>query len=242
MSSFFYNLGRKTGGVFLKGKWIYQSAFGSDEEGIKAERIFGKNLAQNCINEIQVDINPTLNQLIQEIGNNLHSCLKNQLYQFDFIIQYTKDINAYAFPGGYIFITHGLLDQIKDSKDEIAFVLAHEMMHVVMGHSMGRIYSDYSTKVVTNILSRYNKFGPVARQIIGSFINSNYSQENEFEADAYGINLLNTAGYDPAKSEILLNRLKLAAPENLKILNYFNSHPPLNNRIFQIKKQILQFP
>ncbi len=231
----FYKLGQKAGETYAKGKWYLHSAFGSQEEAIKAEYLLGKKLAKEMLADIYIDVNPKLNELVKGIGNKLSYRLTNKYRKFTFYIQYTKDVNAFALPGGFIFITYGLLKKIEKEPDEIAFVLAHEMMHVVLGHSIGRILTKYSTQVITTILMKYSKFGAIAKQVIGKFINSSYSRENELEADSMGVKLMNAAGYNSKGSEKLLMRLDKITADNFKFFNYFNSHPPITERIEKIQ-------
>ena len=223
----------------LRGKWLYKSVFGSEEDAVVAEQKMGVILANNLMDDIDIVEDPSMQNLINEIGMNLCKQLKNQRREFRFYILRSKDINAFALPGGYIFITLGLLNRIKNYQDEIAFVLSHEIMHVILGHPMSRIFAEYSTQLISSVLMRVKKISAIANQLITKYIRSNYSQENELEADAYGISLMQAVGYDSLQAKNLLGRLNSDSSDNPKILNYFQSHPPINERIKQINS-ILQ--
>jgi len=237
MEEFFKKIGRKTGELYNRGRWYWRSSAGTENEAIEAEYILGKNLARDLITDISIDTNPDLNELLLNVGKELEYPLKNKNRKFHFYIHYTKDVNAYALPGGFIFITYGLLDQIKDEPDELAFVLAHEMMHVVLNHPIQRIYNGYGTKILNVVLSKYTKMGAISKQVLGQFMNSNYSRDNEFEADAGGAALMIAAGYNNQKAANLLLRLENQSKKRPNLFSYFASHPPIVKRVVKLRKR-----
>jgi len=161
MDEIFKQLGRKGGELFNRSRWYWKSSTGDENEVIKAEYILGKNLAKDLISGISIDLNPELNELLQSVGKEMEYPLRNKKRKFHFYIHYTKDVNAYALPGGFIFITYGLLNQIKNYPDELAFVLGHEMMHVVLGHPIQRVFNGYGTKLLNVVLNKYTKMGAI---------------------------------------------------------------------------------
>lgn len=234
MEKFFINLGRKLGTTVNKGKWYYKSLFGSEDEAIEAEYIMGRELAANIGREMKIDNDPSLQSLLDEIGGKLIEKVINKQRKFKFNIVSTNDINAFALPGGFIFITNGLLNKIKLNKDEIAFVLSHEIMHVVLKHPINRILTDYSTQIISNIVMKGGTLGLIAKQVLSSLLRSSYSQDNEFEADNYAVRLMYSAGFDPQAAKTFLAKLEESSPENLPIYNYFLSHPPIDDRMEKI--------
>lgn len=235
MEELFKKLGRKSGEVFNRGRWFWKSTFSDDDEAIKSEYILGRNLTSDLLQKITIDSNPELNELLVTVGKNLEDPLKNKQRKFHYYIHYTEDVNAYALPGGFIFITYGLINQIKNEPDELAFVLAHEMMHVVLGHPIQRVFTNYGTKLLHVVLSRYTKMGTISKQVINQLMTSNYSRENEFEADAGGLALMKAAGYIADKSTDLLAKLDTSKQNG--IYNYFASHPPIKDRILKLNKR-----
>ena len=172
MEKFFENMGRKLGSSVSKGRWYYKSVFGSEEESIRAEHVVGKQLAQNVTQEMKIVREPVVQKLIDEIGGRLRQRVHNKQRSFRFSIAASSDINAFALPGGFVYITQGLFEQIADEHDEIAFVLAHEMMHVVLKHPMNRIIANYSTQMISNIVIKGGAMGMLARQIVGNLLNN----------------------------------------------------------------------
>lgn len=238
MDRFFINLGRKLGTTVNKGKWYYKSLLGSEDEAIEAEYLMGKTLAANIGQENAVVNNPSLQKLLDEIGGELVARIVNKKRKFKFQVVVTKDINAFALPGGFIFITASLLNKIELNRDEIAYILAHEIMHVVLKHPINRILTDYSARIISNLFIKGGTVGMIAKQLIDKLLRSSYSQENELEADNYAVRLMSSAGFDPHASKSVLKKLAATSPEDIPIYNYFLSHPAVKERIEKIEKVI----
>lgn len=238
MDEFFKKLGHMGGEVFNRGRWYWKSSVGDENVALKSEYILGKSIALDIISGISIDTNPELNELVQDVGDSLEYPLKNKHRKFHFYIQYTEDINAYALPGGFIFITYGLLNQIKDNVDELAFVLGHEMMHVVLRHPIQKVFSKFGTKVMNVVLSKYTKMGALSKQLLNQFIDSNYSQEKEFEADAGGLALMKAGGFEAKGARDLLLRIGQISKNGNIMLNYFSTHPTINERIKRIMNKV----
>jgi predicted Zn-dependent protease len=236
MEKFFINLGRKLGTAVNKGAWYYKSFLGSEDEAIEAEYVLGKTLAANIGREMKIINDPIQQNLLDEIGGKLIEKVVNKKRKFKFHVVVTNDINAFALPGGFIFVTHALLDKIGLNRNELAYVLSHEIMHVVLKHPINRILTDYSAQVISNIFMKGGAIGLIAKQLIGSLLRSSYSQDNELEADNYAVRLMNSAGFDPLASKSLLAKLAASSPENLPVYNYFLSHPIISERIEKIEK------
>ncbi len=234
MGKLIYNFGRKVGSAINKGKWYYQSTFGSEGDALKAELAVGRELARQISQQTKI-INDAAKQIIlDDVGHRLQQRLVNKKRGFKFYLIASKDINAFALPGGLIFITDLLFKRIADKRDEIAFVLAHEMMHIVFRHPMEKIFADYSTKVISRLLVKGGTLGLLAKQMLVNLLNSSYSQDKELEADEYAVRLSYRAGFNPRGAEALLSKLKNGSTENLAVFHYFLSHPPIEQRIAHI--------
>ena len=230
----FYKLGRIVGSSISKGKWYYQSIFGSEDEAIRAELLVGRELARQVKNQMTIINDQMGQQILDDIGGKLYGKIPNKKREFRFYLVNNKDINAFALPGGLIFLTYPLFNLIHQSPDEVAFVLAHEMMHVVFKHPIKQIFANYSMRFIMTVLTRGGSLGSVAEQMLGSLLKSAYSHESEFEADEYAVRLMYSAGFNPSGSKSLLRTLKKTSNEQLSIYNYFLSHPPIDDRIDKI--------
>lgn len=240
MEKFFINLGRKLGTTVNKGKWYYKSLFGSEDEAIEAEYIMGKALAANICREMKIDTHSFFQNILNEIGEKLIQKIINKKRRFKFHVLTTKEINAFALPGGFIFITDALLNKMEYNRDEIAYILAHEIMHVILKHPINRILTDFSAQVISNIFLKAGTLGVIVKKLIDSLLRSSYSQDNEFEADNYAVRLMNSAGFDPQAAYSALVKLAKDSPENLPIYNYFLSHPLISERIKKINTVLIK--
>ncbi len=239
MEKFFINLGRKLGTTVNRSKWYYKSLFGSEDEAIEAEYILGKALADNITREMKINHAPDRQNLLDEIGGKLVAKVVNKKRKFKFHVVESCDINAFALPGGFIFVTHALLDKIEMNRDELSYILAHEIMHVVLKHPINRILTDYSARIISNIFLKSGTIGLIARQLVDNLLRSNYSRDNEFEADNYAVRLMNSADFDPRASKVVLKKLAEIAPDDIPIYNYFLSHPSVKERIEKIDEVLI---
>lgn len=234
MEKFFINLGRRLGTAVNRGRWYYQSLFGSDDEALDAEYLMGKNLAASMGQELVVIDDPALQALLDEIGGKLASKVINKKRKFKFQAAASNEINAFALPGGFIFVTAALLKKVEFDREAIAYILAHEIMHVVLKHPINRILREYSAQIISNIFLKGGTVGMIARQLIGNLLRSSYSQDNEFEADNYAVRLMSSAGFNPQAAKSVLTKLAITSSADRSIYNYFLSHPAIEERIEKI--------
>ena len=238
MDKFFRYLGHKSGPSIRKGKWIYHSFFADKAKALESEFIVGRELSYHINRELQIIDDVEKGSLVLEIGNLLCTRVVNKDRKFNFRIVASKEVNAFALPGGFIYITKALMEKIQFNRDELAFVLAHEMVHVVLKHPVKRILSNFSLKIVENIVRTRGAAGQIAKRAISSFLRNGYSRENELDADRYGTKLIVSAGFDMRGAIGLLNHLNQNRSDNPDIFNYFSSHPPIDERIKQIHSMI----
>jgi predicted Zn-dependent protease len=236
MSNFFYTLGRKTARSLRKGKWIYSNYFGSEEEALSWEYAVGKELAKNSLKELTLTNDQSKIDLVADITKKLTAKALNKKRKFTFYIIESNDMNAFALPGGFIFITTGLIELCENNKDEISFVLAHEMVHIVRGHPLKRIMAEKTIAYAGKLIKAGNITSQFAKKIFIKFISSGYSQESELEADLLGMLLTNSAGFNPAAAISMLNKLENAHTQ----FNYFSTHPDIKDRVRFIHKKIYE--
>lgn len=238
MSGLFYHLGRKVGPKVRKAKWMWLSATGSEAETIAVEYEVGQDLAREVRSQLSQSQDQQNNQVLSEIGHRLAECVANKHRQFAFEAIQGSEPNAFALPGGFVFITQSLIDLCRHNEDEIAFILAHEMAHIMRGHAMNRIVSNSAIRIASRAASVRGVFSGWLRRVGVQFLESAYSQDMESEADRLGTRLVLTAGYDPQGGVKLFTRLgKLHSPGGQTHLSkYFSSHPPFGTRIDRINR------
>ena len=236
MEKFFRYLGHKAGPSIRKGKWLYHSFFADKSTALESEYLVGRELNSKVRQDLIIANDPELLKLITGIKDHLYTCVTNKQRKFEVEIIESNDLNAFALPGGFIYVTNALLKRCKFNRDEIAFILAHEMVHVVLKHPLKRILSNFSFKVIENMLRARGTAGQIAKQTLSSILRNGYSRENELEADLYAVKIMVSAGFDAKGAIKLLQHLQPGKEQNPEIFNYFSSHPPLNERIEKIKE------
>ncbi len=179
---------------------------------------------------------------VNRIGNEL---VKNSLaakteYKFDFyLLKDSENINAFALPGGQIFITAALLGELR-SPGQLAGVLGHEIGHVVARHSVRQMAkSNLTNGILQGILVASDPTGSSAQATayIGKLINMKFGREDELESDKIGIKFMAESGYDP-RSMIGVMKILQAASDGRTPTEFFSTHPSPKNRIAKIKEAI----
>jgi beta-barrel assembly-enhancing protease len=259
MAGFFFNLGKKIRPTMQKSKWVMQSLSGSEEEGIVAEYEMGKEQASLFAAEAPIEVDTSLAMIVNRIGGHLTDRMTNKQRKFTFHVVDLPEPNAFALPGGFIFVTTPLLgmcglsaenlqvlgDSFSMSKipgeirDEIAFVLGHEMAHVLRGHAMERMVNSTVVNTATRAIPVTGMMGRLLLGAGSKAMHSAYSQAQELEADELGARVAAAAGYVPGGAITMLQRLKeLSAKSDDGLGDYFATHPPFDIRIEALQKLI----
>ncbi len=238
MSGLFYNLGRKMGPKVRKAKWMWQSVAGSEADALKVEYEVGQDLACEVRQQLGPGRDDQTRGLLNEIGRRLAACTANQFRKFTFEIVEGTEPNAFALPGGFVFVTQSLVDLCSHNPDEVAFILGHEMAHIIRGHAMNRIISASAIAAVSRAAPVQGVLAGWLRRVGVQFVESAYSQDLESEADRFGVHLAAAAGYEPRACVQLfshLAELKTSARQ-IDLGSYFSSHPPFDVRIRNVNR------
>jgi predicted Zn-dependent protease len=165
-------------------------------------------------------------------------------YRFSFhVLADPKTINAFALPGGPIFITEGLLRQLM-SEAELAGVLGHEIGHVIARHASEHLAKARLTQGLIGAATVGTGDYTAAQvgQMVGSLINMRYGREDELESDALGIRIMAEAGYDP-RAMIRVMETLAKASSGSRQPEFFSTHPHPENRQLRIREEIARrFP
>ena len=161
------------------------------------------------------DEKPNLNTYVTQLGNAVAANSERQDVQYTFTVLNSADINAFALPGGYVYITRGLLT-LANNEAEVAGVLGHEIGHVTARHTaerMGQAQKAQVGAVVAQVLGQIVG-GDTGGQLAGAAageLGANYlgahSQDQEFEADSLGVRYLGAAQYDTQAMATFLDSL-----------------------------------
>jgi predicted Zn-dependent protease len=158
----------------------------------------GRQANARILKETPVYENPELEKLVQQVGEELASHSHRPELFYRFTVLDSTAINAFALPGGYIYITRGLLAYL-NSEAELAAVLGHEIGHVTARHSVRQ----QSTAAVTGILGAVVAASTGVQGVdtltdmAGTAIVRGYGRDHELEADRLGAEYLAKSGYDP---------------------------------------------
>ena len=184
--------------------------------------------------------------LVQRVGEGLvrQSMAAKSPYKFSFhVLADPKTVNAFALPGGPVFITEGLLRLLK-TEAELGGVLGHEIGHVIARHSSERLAKQQLTQNLLGALVVGSGDYTTAQigQMVGSMINMKYGREDELEADALGIRIMVEAGYDP-RGMIRVMEVLAKASGGSRQPEFVSTHPAPENRAERIKQAIAkQYP
>jgi predicted Zn-dependent protease len=186
-----------------------------------------------------------LQDLVDRVGARLVQAnpeLNQSPYNFEFHLLADPDtVNAFALPGGQIFITYGLLKLLK-TEDEIAGVLGHETVHVVGRHSNEQMAKAQLSNGLVGavIMAGGDDYGASAGQLaqfVSQLKNTAYSRDHEIESDVLAVRFLRRAGYDPKAMISVMEVLRKAAggrapPE------FLSTHPDPGHRVQRIEEEI----
>ncbi|MGB1042434.1 MAG: M48 family metalloprotease [Tenacibaculum sp.] len=185
--------------------------------------------------------NDNAQALVDKIGERLvnNTVAKQSGYQYEFhLLRDDRTINAFALPGGQIFITYALFSKLKN-EDQLAGVLGHEIGHVLGKHSNERITDANFWKLLTMGASVGADLGQLAQGIGQQTLLKN-GRGDELESDELGVRLMIDAGYNPEHLIGVMQILKAAAGPN-RVPEFQSSHPDPENRIEKIKEAIRKY-
>ncbi len=210
----------------------------------KQEIALGLQTAPIMANEYGgLSSDPAASARVAEVGARLVEANRKDIAQWRFqfhLLSDAKTVNAFALPGGQIFITQGLLKRLKND-DQLAGVLAHEIGHVAGRHSAAQLAKQQLTQGLTGavvIASGDANSGQVAA-VAGQLINLRYGRADELESDALALRFMPSAGYDPHAMLDVLRILKQASgPRGGPA--FFSTHPNPDLRIAELEKLLAQ--
>ena len=177
------------------------------------------------------------------------------------VILDTDEINAMATPGGHIFVSRGLID-CTESEDALAAVLAHEISHIQLGHSVSAIKASRTRAAVSDtakaglvttlatanaqsslrlndkdmkkVFEAVDTISNASNEVVKTLVNTGFSKEQEFEADKNALHLLNDAGYDAYAMLDMLGQLETSSSNT----GWGATHPSPKDRIKKVEKEL----
>ncbi len=210
------------------------------------EKQLGAEFDKQVRAQSEIYENESWNNYFNEIGQSIAAVSDRKDLDYKFTVIKSDDVNAFAVPGGYIYIYTGLLDVI-ENEAQLAAVTSHEISHVVARHSIKRIQQVMGIQILYQIVVG-EASSEALDAVIGLGLNvalSGYSREYEREADQYGVFYMEKAGYNPEGAIGLFSQLREAhggASESRSFFeNLFASHPETQERINNVEEQLGQY-
>ena len=194
-----------------------------------------------------LDPNPDDQSRVEAVGLKIvqGSPAASTPYEYQYhLLADSQTVNAFALPGGQIFITRALYDHLQ-SEAELAGVLGHETGHVVARHSAEQIAKTQLTQGLTGaaVIAAYDPNDPRSAgtaqmaMLIGQLVNLKFSRDDELEADYLGVCFMNDAGYDPQAMVQVMQVLE-SLSNGQQPPEFFSTHPDPGHRVQNIQNDI----
>jgi Zn-dependent protease with chaperone function len=214
----------------------------------------GKEAAAEVEREMQVVQNPEVEAWLNAIGAQLAKTPQANAYPYHFQLVNDESINAFALPGGPMFVHTGLI-KAADNEAQVAGVLAHEMSHVALRHGVSQMGKSNTWQTILGVAGAASGMvGGNVGSIVGTAVNqggqlgvgallSKYSRNAERDADLNGARMLAAAGYDPMEMARFFEKLKGEEGSRPKGMEaWFSSHPAPERRTETIAQDITFYP
>lgn len=229
-----------------------EAAFPFNKFGIKDEQELGRRFDVLVRSRLPLVEDPEVKLYVKSIVDRLAAALPPQPFPFTVNVLLHNSMNAFAVPGGYVFVHTGLLTEL-EHESELAGVLAHELAHVTQRHVANRIERAQTTSLLSMV-------GALAGAFLGGGGNSkgavmvgsmaagqaamlNYSRMDENEADEMGLQYLIAAGYNPRGLQGSFEKIrKKQWDSGITIPTYLSTHPDVGSRVNEINARIRGLP
>jgi len=203
----------------------------------------GRQNAEQINSQIPLVRDPIVTNYVRDLGLSIARTTPRADLDWQFFVVNSREVNAFALPGGFIYVNRGLIERAQDV-DELAGALGHEIGHVVRRHSVQQLEKRNGANLAVGLGCTLTRIcnSDVARaaiQVGGAALFARYSRTDEAEADSEAVLNVIAAGLDPRGIPALFRRLieeRRTAP--LRIAAFFASHPLEEDRIVATEREI----
>src|ERR1700694_463844 len=236
----------------LQGKMIRRSTlaalvllFAACSVSQDQEVALGRQNAAEINAQLPIVTDPAVSGYIQDLGQSIAKKTSRSDLDWHFYVVNTKQVNAFALPGGYVYVNRGLIESA-DRLDELTGTLGHEIGHVIQRHSVKQMQNaekaNAGLAVVCTLTSIcQNGLAQAAVQVGGTALFAKHSRLDELQADSEGVVNVTRAGYDPQGIPDLFQvLLKERQYQPTVVEGWFASHPLEETRIVRAKELIAQ--
>lgn len=210
------------------------------DEGKEIE--IGRQLAAVLLGSKPLHPDMKLQRYVNQLGRWISLQSERPDLPWTFVVLDDNGYNAFAAPGGYVFVTKGLIDRCAD-ESELAGILAHEITHVTARHHLQAMRKTAQSGVFTQLVASQIKTNAVGNLVASQLLAlgrnlyaRGLDQSDEFEADRRGVALAARAGFDPYGLPAALQVLRAAAPGNPMFTLALATHPPADQRLSQLQQ------
>ena len=211
------------------------------------EKAIGQDAAAQVEREAPMISEPRVSTYVTRLGTSLATKSDDRNREWQFRIVDAEVVNAFALPGGYVYVNRGLIERA-GSTSELAGVLGHEIAHVLLRHSAEQIEKAQKTNLgvsvvcgLTNICS--SDAARVAINVGGAALFARFSRRDELQADSAAVGVLLRAGYDPQGIASMFAKLLETREQRPDLVaGWFGSHPLEEDRIAAVVRVIRSTP
>lgn len=202
------------------------------------EIAIGKEMKKELEKEIKLHKNDEVQSYIDRMGKKMATRVNSPVPLRFHVVDDDKQVNAFAIPGGDIYIFTGLL-KLADDDSEVACVIGHEISHVTRRHIAQQLVQQLGLQTVLGLAVGKDPgvIKQLAAQLAGSGALLKFSRDDERDADEHGVPLCSKAGYDPSGFVRMFQKMKKLG-ESPKMLAFLQSHPLPSERIEDAKERI----
>ena len=213
----------------------------TSEIGEKEEIDIGRDLAARLLGAAPLVANDAMQRYVNNVGRWLASQTERADLPWQFGVLEAPQLNAFATPGGNIFITRGLLERMK-SEAELAGVLAHEIAHVLKKHHLKAIQKGAKMELASTAIStlaRQDRNTPGREKLLAAgteLFSRGLDKSDELEADRLGVVIAARAGYDAYGLPTVLQTLQAMNAQDSGLALMFKTHPAPGERLQALEK------
>ena len=204
----------------------------------------GKQFSRQIEQDLKIYSDPTVTAYIDQLGQHLANHSQRQNITYHFKVVDTEVVNAFAIPGGYLYVNIGLI-RAAENESELAGVIGHEIGHVVGKHGVKQMTRQLGLAAMAQLALGENqsKLKQMVAGLAANGVLMKYGRDAEREADIYAVQEMYDAGIDPEGMATFFEKLlKLQKGKPSKLEQIFSTHPPTAERIATVRARIAQLP
>lgn len=208
------------------------------------EKELGNKFSVEIEKQHQIFNDPETQRYVERVGRRLLANAREVSFDYSFKVVKDDSVNAFAIPGGRVYVHTGLL-KAADNEAELAAVMAHEINHAVARHGTRQMTQQYGYSLVLSLVlgQNPNLLAQIAGQLFGQAGMMSYSREFENQADFLGVETMAKAGYNPQGMVSFFQKLDaMSQRSQSNVTQFFSSHPLTSERIQRVQAEIAKLP